>query len=90
MAALPSNAHISNHPCVQAKLSQLRSKSTQAREVKSLINEIATIVGVEALGSCLKTVESGHVCFVPAICHGFPFVGIKEEQLLKVEEPASF
>ncbi|KAE9970422.1 hypothetical protein BLS_002675 [Venturia inaequalis] len=59
MASLPANAHVSTHPCVQAKLSQLRSKSTQAREVKSLINEIATIVGVEALGACLKTVQSG-------------------------------
>lgn len=62
MASLPANAHVSTHPCVQAKLSQLRSKSTQAREVKSLINEIATIVGVDALGACLKTVESGTVC----------------------------
>jgi hypothetical protein len=62
MASLPANAHVSTHPCVRAKLSQLRSQSTAAREVKSLINEIATIVGVEALGTCLKTVESGSVC----------------------------
>jgi uracil phosphoribosyltransferase len=64
MAPLPLNAHVSTHPCVRAKLSQLRSQSTAAREVKSLINEIATIVGVEALASCLTIAESGTVSLV--------------------------
>jgi len=65
MAVLPPNAHISTHPCVRAKLSQLRSQSTAAREVKSLIHEIATIVGVEALTTCLQTVSNGTVRSVP-------------------------
>jgi uracil phosphoribosyltransferase len=64
MASLPPNAHVSTHPCVRAKLSQLRSQSTAAREVKSLIHEIATIVGVEALATCLQTVSIGTVCYL--------------------------
>jgi uracil phosphoribosyltransferase len=55
-SSLPPNAHISSHPCVQAKLSHLRSSSTNAREVKSLIHEIALLVASEALAKCLTTV----------------------------------
>ncbi|KAK3375410.1 uracil phosphoribosyltransferase-domain-containing protein [Podospora didyma] len=46
---LPSNVHVSQHPCLLAKLSQLRSKDASAKEVKSLIHEISLIVGCEAL-----------------------------------------
>ena len=46
---LPSNVHISKHPCLRAKLSQLRSKSTNARETKTLVHEIALLLGTEAL-----------------------------------------
>jgi uracil phosphoribosyltransferase len=60
MAPLPPNAHVSKHPCVRAKLSQLRSQSTNAREVNSLIREIATIVGCEALAD-LEVSSSGTV-----------------------------
>ncbi|KAH7036364.1 uracil phosphoribosyltransferase-domain-containing protein [Macrophomina phaseolina] len=59
MASLPSNVHVSTHPCVQAKLSQLRSASASSREVKSLIHEISTIVGVEALAKGLTTTSAG-------------------------------
>ncbi|KAF1981263.1 PRTase-like protein [Aulographum hederae CBS 113979] len=59
MASLPPNAHISTHPCLKAKLSQLRSKDTNTRETKSLIHEIATIVGCEALASVLSTEDAG-------------------------------
>lgn len=62
MAALPNNAHISSHPCVAAKLSQLRSHTTNAREVKALIHEIALIVGVEALAHGLTAIQTGTVC----------------------------
>ncbi|KAI5919281.1 uracil phosphoribosyltransferase [Camillea tinctor] len=55
--SLPSNVHISKHPCLLAKLSRLRSQGTDAREVKSLINEISLIVGCEALASALTPVE---------------------------------
>ena len=56
-----SNVHISTHPCVKAKLSQLRSRGTSARDTKALVHEIALIVGCEALASCLSTVETGTV-----------------------------
>ena len=60
-SALPANVHVSQHPCLRAKLSQLRSKHANARETKALVHEIALIVGCEALGSCLKTISSGTV-----------------------------
>ncbi|KAL4801170.1 uracil phosphoribosyltransferase-domain-containing protein [Aspergillus venezuelensis] len=46
--AVPSNVHISSHPLLQAKISQIRSSSTTTRETRGLVNEIATILGVEA------------------------------------------
>ncbi|EGP90419.1 uncharacterized protein MYCGRDRAFT_36976 [Zymoseptoria tritici IPO323] len=55
----PSNVHVSTHPCVRAKLSLLRSASTNAKLVESLIHEIATIVGSEALATSLEVQESG-------------------------------
>lgn len=58
MSSLPGNVHVSTHPCLRAKLSQLRSSSTQAREVKALVHEIALIVGCEALAAGL-TAEQG-------------------------------
>ncbi|KAK7937850.1 uracil phosphoribosyltransferase-domain-containing protein [Apiospora aurea] len=54
---LPSNVHVSRHPCLLGKLSLLRSKSTSSREVKTLVNEIATIVGIEALATALTPVD---------------------------------
>lgn len=57
--SLPPNAHISTHPCVQAKLSHLRSSSTNAREVKSLIHEITLLVASEALAKSLTTTTEG-------------------------------
>lgn len=58
---LPSNVHVSQHPCLRAKLSQLRSKSANARETKALVHEIALILGCEALASGLQTSSSGTV-----------------------------
>ncbi|KAK7990717.1 uracil phosphoribosyltransferase [Apiospora arundinis] len=55
--SLPSNVHVSRHPCLLGKLSLLRSKSTSTREVKALVNDIATIVGVEAFASALTPVD---------------------------------
>ncbi|KAI1611216.1 uracil phosphoribosyltransferase [Exophiala viscosa] len=48
-SSLPSNVHISKHPCLRAKLSQLRSKSTTARDTKTLVHDIALLLGAEAL-----------------------------------------
>ncbi|KAI2613195.1 uracil phosphoribosyltransferase [Hypoxylon fragiforme] len=55
--SLPSNVHVSKHPCLMAKLSRLRSKGTESREVKTLINDISVILGCEALASALTPVE---------------------------------
>ncbi|KAJ5874009.1 uncharacterized protein N7529_002439 [Penicillium soppii] len=56
--SLPSNVHISSHPCLQAKLSLIRSSSTTPRETRGLVNDIATILGVEAFAG-LKLVKTG-------------------------------
>lgn len=60
MASLPSNVHVSKHPCLRAKLSQLRSKSANARETKDLVHEISLILGTEALAG-LDVVSAGAV-----------------------------
>jgi uracil phosphoribosyltransferase len=57
--SIPKNAHISSHPCLQAKLSQLRSASTGCRDAQTLVHEIALMVGYEALGSALKAQDQG-------------------------------
>ncbi|KAM0700708.1 hypothetical protein Q7P35_012429 [Cladosporium inversicolor] len=58
-SSVPSNVHVSTHPCLRAKLSLLRSKSTNARDTKQLVHEIATIVGCEALAHGLQVTETG-------------------------------
>ena len=58
---LPKNAHVSTHPCLQAKLSQLRSASTGSRDAQTLVHEIALMVGYEALGSGLKSQQGSTV-----------------------------
>ncbi|ODA81268.1 hypothetical protein RJ55_04232 [Drechmeria coniospora] len=55
MSSLPPNVHLSQHPCLQAKLSQLRSKSADSKDVKSLVHDIGLIVACEAFASVLKT-----------------------------------
>lgn len=52
---LPANVRVSTHPCLEAKLGQLRSASTSSREVKALVHEISLILGCEALGSALAS-----------------------------------
>ncbi|KAF1958000.1 uracil phosphoribosyltransferase [Byssothecium circinans] len=56
---LPKNAHVSSHPCLQAKLSLLRSAETNPRDVQSLVHDIALMVGYEALASGLSVKENG-------------------------------
>ena len=60
-SSLPSNVHVSTHPCLKAKLSLLRSQSTHARDTKQLVHEIATIIGCEALAHGLEVTETGSV-----------------------------
>ncbi|KAF7714285.1 Uracil phosphoribosyltransferase [Penicillium ucsense] len=57
--SLPSNVHISSHPCLQAKLSQLRSQSTSPRETRALVEEISSILGVEAFAKGLALSPTG-------------------------------
>ncbi|KAL8804318.1 MAG: hypothetical protein Q9223_005780 [Gallowayella weberi] len=57
--SMPPNVHISGHPCLRAKLSQLRSKNANARETQALIHDIALIVACEALALELNAVSSG-------------------------------
>ncbi|KAI9765741.1 MAG: hypothetical protein M1840_007175 [Geoglossum simile] len=58
-AVLPSNVHISKHPCLHAKLSQLRSATTSSRDTNRLIHEIALIVGCEALAGAVEVQKTG-------------------------------
>ncbi|KAK5060124.1 hypothetical protein LTR84_010008 [Exophiala bonariae] len=50
-SSIPPNVHISKHPCLRAKLSQLRSKSTNARDTKALVHDISLLLGAEALAN---------------------------------------
>ncbi|KAG9514388.1 uracil phosphoribosyltransferas-like protein, partial [Aureobasidium melanogenum] len=59
MSSLPSNVHVAQHPCLRAKVSQLRSQQTGARDAKRLIHDISTMLGYEALGSALKSRQQG-------------------------------
>lgn len=59
--SLPSNIHVSTHPCLQAKLSQLRSHTTNPRETRALVHEIASILAVEAFADGLKLTPTGKV-----------------------------
>lgn len=58
---MAARIHVSTHPCVKAKLSLLRSASTNAKETKALIHEIATIISCEALAKGLAVEQNGTV-----------------------------
>lgn len=59
MASLPPNVFVSTHPCLQGKLSQLRSKDmSDSRHVKAAIDQITSILATEATAKAL-TVTSG-------------------------------
>ncbi|KOS20957.1 putative uracil phosphoribosyltransferase urg2 [Escovopsis weberi] len=57
MSNLPENVHVSQHPSLRAKLSQLRSKSTSEKDVKSLIHDVSLIIACEALSESIKAVD---------------------------------
>src|SRR5687768_5193068 len=61
MASLPSHVHVSKHPALRSKLSQLRSKSAGARDVKHLIHDIALILSCEALATSIDAVDGPKV-----------------------------
>ena len=58
---LPTNVYVSTHPCLEAKLSQLRAGSAPPREVKALVHEISLILGCEALASNLTSTNGPKV-----------------------------
>ncbi|KAJ9200844.1 hypothetical protein DTO027B5_6669 [Paecilomyces variotii] len=58
-SSFPANVHVSAHPCLRAKLSQLRSHAASTRETKLLVHEITTILACEALGQTLTVTETG-------------------------------
>jgi hypothetical protein len=67
--SIPKNAHILSHPCLKAKLSQLRSAKTSSRDAQALVHEIALMVGYEALGAGLKVQEDGTVSRLISFLH---------------------
>jgi hypothetical protein len=69
MAGLPLNVHVSSHPCLLGKLSQLRAATANARETKALVHEISTIVGCEALAAGLTTKSGPVVCILLCFAH---------------------
>lgn len=54
--SFPSNVHVSSHPVLQAKLSQLRQK-TSAKETRQLSAEISTILSVWVSEGTFSTVS---------------------------------
>ena len=58
---LPPNVRVSNSPLLRAKISLLRSKSTNARDTKALVHDISMILGTEALNSVLQVQKTGTV-----------------------------
>ncbi|KAG6034622.1 hypothetical protein E4U41_006468 [Claviceps citrina] len=55
--AQPPNVHLSQHPSLKAKLSQLRARSTNSKEVKALVHDISLILACEALATSLLPVD---------------------------------
>lgn len=60
MASLPPNVHVSRHPSLAAKLSQLRSRSAAA-DVQTLVHEISLILAAEDLAASLNPVAGPKV-----------------------------
>ncbi|EEH35596.2 uracil phosphoribosyltransferase [Paracoccidioides lutzii Pb01] len=58
-SSLPTNVHVSQHPCLRVKLSQLRSNTADSRQTSRLVNDISMILGCEALHANLRVTPSG-------------------------------
>lgn len=59
--SLPPNVHVSAHPCIHAKLGQLRSASTHPKDFKSTIHEVALLVASEAFAKVFRSAQDGTV-----------------------------
>lgn len=64
MSSLP-NVHVSTHPSLRTKLSQLRSQTADSRQVKALVNDISLILACEALAKNLVTGPGAKVNIPP-------------------------
>ncbi len=60
-----SHSEVASHPCLAAKISQLRSVDTTAKETKELIHEIAFMVAFQALGEILTVLDGDEVAHSP-------------------------
>lgn len=56
MSDFPENVHVSSHPVLEAKLSQLR-QNISARETRLISKEIATILAVWMSGEVFTTTK---------------------------------
>ncbi|KAF8421069.1 uracil phosphoribosyltransferase-domain-containing protein [Tirmania nivea] len=59
MCPLPRNVTVSNHPCLKAKLSQLRSATCSPKQTRALVKEISLLLACDALKSVLSIEEEG-------------------------------
>ncbi|KAF8469217.1 uracil phosphoribosyltransferase-domain-containing protein [Kalaharituber pfeilii] len=57
--SLPANITVSTHPCVKAKLAQLRSSSASPKQTRALVKEISLLLACDALRSVLSVEQSG-------------------------------
>lgn len=46
--AISDNIHVSSHPIVAAKISQLRDRATTPKQVRELIHDLGQLIGYEA------------------------------------------
>lgn len=58
------NVFIMDHPLIQHKISMLRNKNTGTNEFRKLIEEIAVLMGYEALCSFAPVTESALNSFI--------------------------
>jgi uracil phosphoribosyltransferase len=56
---LPGNVRLSQHPVIQAKLSQLRAHDLDTRLVRMLADDIASLLAYEATATSLTTAVTG-------------------------------
>lgn len=62
---LMTNVHVSNHPVIVSKISELRSKTTDARAVRQLTSEIAAFLAYESTASELSLTASPETSTTP-------------------------
>lgn len=61
MSPLPANVVVSSHPCLKAKLSQLRSATCSSKQTRDLVREITLLLACDALRNVLNVEETGTV-----------------------------